>query len=63
MDTACRRAPPLGYDVTVESDAHLTAGSGQLEGALIIAHQNALLDGFRAGGHAITVKAEDDVAL
>jgi hypothetical protein len=63
VDIACGRAPALGYDVTVESDAYLTAGSGQLEAAQIVAHHNALLDGFRAGRHAITVKAADDVAL
>ena len=63
VDTACGRAPALGYDVTVESDAHLTTGMGQLQAVQVIAHHNALLDGLRAGGHAITVKAADDVAL
>jgi nicotinamidase-related amidase len=63
VDTTCRRAPTLGYDVTLVSDGHLTADSGQLKAAQIIAHHNALLDGFSAGGHAITVKAADDVAF
>jgi hypothetical protein len=63
VDTACGRAPALGYDVTVESGAYLSAGSGQLEAAQIVAHHNTLLDGFRAGRHAIIVKAADDVVL
>ena len=63
VDTACGRAPALGYDVTVESDAHLTAGSGQPEAGQIIAHHNAMLDDSSAGGHAITVKAAYGVAF
>jgi hypothetical protein len=45
------------------SDGHLTTDSGGLKAAQIVAHHNALLDGFSAGGHAITVKAADDVAF
>jgi nicotinamidase-related amidase len=63
VDTTCRRAPTLGYDVTLVSDGHLTADNGRLKAAQIIAHHNSLLDGFSAGGHAITVKAADDVTF
>jgi hypothetical protein len=45
------------------SDGTLTTDSGRFKAAQIIAHHSALLDGFSAGGHAITVKAADDVTF
>jgi nicotinamidase-related amidase len=61
VDTTCRRAVSMGYDVTLVSDAHTTIVNERLTAAQIIAHHNALLDGFDAGSHAIAVKPADEV--
>ena len=59
VDTTCRRATSLGYDVTLASDAHLTRDNGILTAANIIAHHNFVLDGFGAGDHVIKAKRTD----
>jgi hypothetical protein len=53
----------MGYDVTLVSDAHTTIDNERLTAAQIIAHHNALLDGFDAGSNSITVKPADDVTF
>ena len=63
VDTTSRRAVSLGYDVTLVSDAHTTIDNKLLSAAQIIAHHNALLDGFDAGLHSITVKRADEIAF
>ncbi len=61
VDTTCRRATSLGYDVTLASDAHLTRDNGVLTAANIIAHHNFVLDGFGAGNHAVNTKPTDQI--
>lgn len=63
VDTTVRRAVSMGYDVTLVSDAHTTIDNKLLTAAQIIAHHNALLDGFDAGSHTITVKPADEVTF
>lgn len=63
VDTACRRATSLGYDVTLVSDAHTTADTPNLKASQIIAHHNSVLDGFSAGQHAIKLRAAKDISL
>ena len=63
VDTSARRAVSNGYDVTLVSDAHTTIDNKQLTAAQIIAHHNALLDGFDAGSHAIKVRAAEEVTI
>jgi nicotinamidase-related amidase len=63
VDTTSRRAVSLGYDVTLVSDAHTTVDNRLLAAAQIIAHHNALLDGFDAGAHAISVRTADEVSF
>ena len=63
IDTSCRRAVSLGYDVTLAADGHATADSGGLRFEQIIAHHNALLDGLDAGAHAITVTPIPEIRL
>ena len=63
VDTTSRRAITMGYDVTLVSDAHTTIDNQLLTAAQIIAHHNALLDGFDAGPHAITVTPAEKVAF
>jgi nicotinamidase-related amidase len=55
VDTTCRRAVSLGYDITLAADGHMTADAGGLTFEQIIAHHNAVLDEFDAGTHVITV--------
>jgi nicotinamidase-related amidase len=61
VDTTVRRAVSLGYDVTLVSDGHMTADFGELTYEQIIAHHNALLDGFDAGSHAVRVVPHDQI--
>jgi nicotinamidase-related amidase len=61
IDTSCRRAITLGYDVTLVGDGHLTRDNGVLSAAQIIAHHNLVLHEFDAGGHAIKVRAAAEV--
>jgi len=61
VDTTCRRATSLGYDVTLASDAHLTRDNGVLTAANIIAHHNFVLDGFGAGNHVVNTKPTDQI--
>lgn len=63
VDTTSRRAVSTGYNVTLVSDAHTTIDNKPLTAAQIIAHHNALLDGFDAGSHTITVKPADEVTF
>ncbi len=55
VDTTCRSAVAHGFDVTLVGDGHTTADMGGLTYEQIIAHHNALLDGFDAGRHVIRV--------
>lgn len=61
VDTTVRRAVSLGYDVTLVSDGHMTADFGGLTYEQIIAHHNALLDGFDAGSHGVRVMPHDQI--
>jgi len=63
VDTTCRRATSLGYDVTLVSDAHFTRDNGVLTAANIIAHHNFVLDGFGAGGRAIISRPTDRIVF
>jgi nicotinamidase-related amidase len=46
VDTTCRRASSLGYDITLVKDAHSTWDSRTLSAPQIIAHHNDALDGW-----------------
>lgn len=63
VDTACRSAVAHGYDVTLASDAHTTIDNAVLKAEQIIAHHNALLNGFDAGPHAVTVKPTESIVF
>jgi nicotinamidase-related amidase len=56
VDTTCRRAVSLGYDVTLVADAHTTADMPLLNVEQIVEHHNMLLDGFDAGQAVIKVR-------
>jgi nicotinamidase-related amidase len=55
IDTAVRRAVSLGYDVVLAGDGHMTADTDALRFEQIIAHHNAVLDGFDAGEYEVRV--------
>jgi nicotinamidase-related amidase len=63
IDTTCRRAITLGYDVTLVADAHLTMDTPVLSASQIIAHHNRLLNGFDAGTHSIKVIPTNEISL
>lgn len=46
IDTTCRRAYSLGYDVVLVGDAHSTWDSGILSAQAIIEHHNTVLGGW-----------------
>ena len=56
VDTTCRRAFSLGYDVNLVSDAHSTWDTDVLFANQIIAHHNKTL-----GGTFVTLKKENDI--
>ncbi len=59
IDTTCRRAVSLGYDVTLAADAHSATNSTTLAAEQIIAHHNHLLNGFGNDQHVVAVLASD----
>jgi nicotinamidase-related amidase len=61
IDTACRHATTLGFDVTLVGDAHTTIDNGILKAEQIVAHHNRALDGFSSGKHAVTVKPASEI--
>lgn len=63
VDTSVRRAVTLGYDVTLVADGHMTADSSALMFDQIIAHHNALLDGFDASAHSVRVLPFDSILV
>ena len=56
IDTSCRRAFSLGYEVVLIEDAHATWDSSLLKAEQIINHHNQVL-----GGWFVTLKKEKEV--
>lgn len=56
IDTTCRRAYSLGYDVVLAKDAHSTWDSSNLTAEQIIGHHNQVL-----GGWFVTLKNENEI--
>ena len=52
VDTTCRRAFSLGYDVTLVEDGHSTWDNKYITASQVIAHHNNTLDGW-----AVTLKS------
>jgi nicotinamidase-related amidase len=61
IDTSCRRAVSLGYDVILVGDGHMNGGSGALTFEQVIAHHNATLDGLDAGRAVASVRSAADL--
>ena len=63
IDTTCRRAVSLGYDVVLLSDGHMGGDYGGLSFEQIVSHHNAVLNGFSAGDHRIELRPAADVSF
>ena len=65
VDTTCRRATTLGYNVTLVGDAHTTDDYDEaiLSAAQRIDYHNEVLDGFSTGDSEILVKKTDEIAF
>jgi nicotinamidase-related amidase len=58
VDTTCRRAFALDYDIILVQDAHSTWDSSQLTAQQIINHHNEVL-----GGWFVSLKNESDISF
>jgi len=56
IDTTCRRAYSLGYDIILVKDAHSTWNSPSLTAEQIIGHHNQVLSGW-----FVTLKSENEI--
>lgn len=63
VDTTCRQAVSLGYDVTLAADAHTTKDTDALPAERIIAHTNENLDDFGNDEHVVMVRRSEEVAF
>lgn len=63
VDTTCRQAVSLGYDVTLAKDAHTTMSTERLSAAEIIAHHNETLDDFGNDRHVVIVKEAREITF
>lgn len=61
VDTTCRRATSIGFDVQLASDAHTSARGAALSAAQIVAHHNEVLDDFGNDSHVIRVVPTDAI--
>ena len=63
IDTTCRRAVSLGYDVVLVSDAHTTFDHEVLKASQIVAHHNRVLHNFLAGSAEVRVVPAAEVVF
>lgn len=64
IDSACRKATTLGYDVTLVQDGHSTSDNAVLRGEQIVAHHNTCLHGLGNLDPFILVRpSEEDVLV
>ena len=63
VDTSCRRALGLGYDVILIADGHTTFDTGELPAASIIAHHAATLADLAHATHEIVVRPAEEIVF
>jgi len=63
IDTTCRRAVSLGFDVVLAADAHTTFDHEYLRAEQIVAHHNRILRNFAGGAHRVSVLASAEIAF
>ena len=60
VDTTCRQAATLGYDVRLVADAHSTLDNEHLKARQIVAHHNRILGSFDAAQGRVRVSVTAD---
>lgn len=63
VDTTCRRAASLGYQVVLVADAHSTFERDYMPASGVILHHNTILPNLGAGAGSISVANEADVTF
>jgi nicotinamidase-related amidase len=63
IDTTCRRAASLGFEVVLVGDAHTTFDHRCLSADQIVAHHNYILRHFPAAGGSVRVVQSDGVVF
>ena len=63
IDTTCRVATSVGFDVVLAADAHTTRDGDRLSAAQIIAHHNETLDDFGNDEHVVVVRPAAEIAF
>ena len=63
IDTTCRRAASLGFEVVLVGDAHTTFNHEYLSAEQIVAHHNHILRRFPAGRGSVKVVESDNVVF
>lgn len=63
IDTACRHATTLGFNVTLVGDGHTTIDNELLKAEQIIAHHNRALNWFDSGGNTVFVKPASEIVF
>jgi nicotinamidase-related amidase len=63
VDTTCRRAASLGYDVTLVADGHTTGDRGTMTTAQIVAYHNTILTQLVTPNEPIKVKPAAEIAF
>lgn len=63
IDTTCRRATTLGYDVILVGDAHTTWDTDILPAKTIIAYHNDILDDFGNDDHVVLTKPTVEITF
>ena len=61
IDTTCRRAASLGYEVTLVADAHSTFDRDYISAEKVIERHNRILASFPAGAGRVAVVPTDQV--
>lgn len=61
VDTTCRQATSLGFNVTLVTDAHSTTSNNILTAEQIIAHHNMSLSDFGNDEHCIVTTSSSDI--
>lgn len=63
VDTTCRQAAALGYDVVLVADAHSTLNHEYLKAEQIVAHHNQILRNFNAVKGLVRVSETANVSF
>lgn len=63
VDTTCRQAAELGYDVVLVSDAHSTLDHEHLKAEQIIAHHNRILRNFNTADGKVRVLKSNQITF